>query len=175
MAVRHVEPPIWLVTGASGSGKTSFCHKIVQKKRLDGWRISGLVSPGVFENGVKTAIQAVDLRSGETRLFAVKAAEGDDAVQVGDWMVRREAIRWGNEVLSRWEPCDLLVIDELGPLEFLQGGGWQSAFSRLERRDYLLALVVVRPELLEAAYTRIRAAGEIDVQTINEDVRLPFL
>lgn len=174
MAIRRSEPQILLVTGASGSGKTTYCLRIIKKYRQEGRRVSGLLSPGLFENGVKTAIQAMDLCTGEIHLFATKELSQDECVQVGEWLVRVETINWGNQVLSRSDPCELLVIDELGPLEFILGGGWQSAFTRLEQKDFMSALVVVRPELRKLAYQRIRVTGEIDVCTASNTF-LPVL
>jgi hypothetical protein len=42
-------------------------------------------------------------------------------------------------------------VDELGPLEIVRGQGWQKAFNVLNRGDFRLALVVVRPELVDQA------------------------
>ena len=44
----------------------------------------------------------------------------------------------------RW---DLLIIDELGPLELIHQTGWQAARDVLRSKDYSLGLVVVREEL----------------------------
>jgi hypothetical protein len=42
-----------------------------------------------------------------------------------------------------------LVIDEIGPLELLDGRGWVTALDVLRSRAYGGALVVCRPGLLE--------------------------
>jgi hypothetical protein len=48
----------------------------------------------------------------------------------------------------------LLVIDELGPVEFDQGRGLTKAFDILDSQTYRLAVAVVRPDLLERACKR---------------------
>jgi nucleoside-triphosphatase THEP1 len=45
---------------------------------------------------------------------------------------------------------DVLVIDELGPLEFDLQTGWTASFEVLRRKRYRLALIVIRPECLDA-------------------------
>jgi hypothetical protein len=50
--------------------------------------------------------------------------------------------------------CDLLFVDELGPLEFRGEGGFVHGFAAIEARRYLLAIVVIRPELLKDAMVR---------------------
>jgi nucleoside-triphosphatase THEP1 len=156
---------IWLVTGASTSGKTTFCQNYLQQKRLAGWQVAGILAPAVFDRGEKSAIQAVNISTGESRLLATKAPGRQQDILVGEWALRLETVRWGNRILDHITACDLLIIDELGPLEFLQGGGWQSAFPLLERGAFRLALVVVRPILVKMASSRFRIAHQINVQT----------
>lgn len=43
-----------------------------------------------------------------------------------------------------------LVIDELGPLEFSDHEGYLAAFDCLKNQNYRKALVVIRPECIEA-------------------------
>lgn len=44
----------------------------------------------------------------------------------------------------------MLLIDELGPLEFNRQTSWVASFEILKRKNYKLALVVIRPEYLDA-------------------------
>jgi hypothetical protein len=52
-------------------------------------------------------------------------------------------------VLSAATPCDLLIVDELGPLELVGGHGWVHALDVLRKGDFGAALVVCRPSLLD--------------------------
>jgi len=56
----------------------------------------------------------------------------------------------GNQAIAAAPPCDLLVVDELGPLEFEQNIGWRATFEILEGQKYKLAIVVIRPECIQA-------------------------
>jgi hypothetical protein len=62
------------------------------------------------------------------------------------------------------------VVDELGPLEIERGEGWQKAFDVLRGNDFTLALVVVRPELLERAQRKL-PSGSTTVVTVEMDNR----
>ncbi|MFC1879548.1 hypothetical protein ACFLZW_06500 [Chloroflexota bacterium] len=46
---------------------------------------------------------------------------------------------------------DMVVIDELGPVELRYRQGFLEALELIERRRFKTALVVVRPTLLEVA------------------------
>jgi nucleoside-triphosphatase THEP1 len=69
-------------------------------------------------------------------------------------------------LLRRATPCDLLVVDELGPLELKLGQGLVAALDVLEEGAFSLALVVVRPELVDDVRERLRSA-EISVLQVD--------
>lgn len=153
-------PLLWALTGERGAGKTTFCRALAERARAAGWDVAGLLSPGVFENGVKTGILVQDLRTGETHPLArvhpvpglASAVQAENfSLAFGDWLFDPSAFAWGNQVLEASLPCDLLIVDELGPLELVRGEGWTSALAVLRQPRYRVGLVVVRPELVELA------------------------
>ena len=74
----------------------------------------------------------------------------------------------GNRVIQSSIPCDLLVIDELGPLEFKLSLGWVSALEVIKTAQFRLALVVIRPELLESAQSMLHPDHTIQIHGVNE-------
>lgn len=151
----------WIVTGWRGSGKTTLCREIIQYAQTTGWDVAGILSPAIFEAGIKTSINAIDLRTGEERPLAhVKLQHGTDLV-FGNWFFNRQTLEWGNRVLRSIQSCDLLVVDELGPLEFNFSQGFVDALDILQSGAYHLAMVVIRPELLERASAMIHPTHTI--------------
>ena len=61
---------------------------------------------------------------------------------------------WADQRLAEAEISDLLVIDELGPVEFFQGKGLLAGMERLDQGEYRVACVVVRSALLPNALQR---------------------
>lgn len=166
-----------LVTGPIGAGKTSFCLAAVRWACERGWQTAGLVSPPVFEQGVKVGIDAVDLRSGKRRRLARRRNGGNEAeIATTGWVFDPEALHWGNQVLAEALPCDLLVVDELGPLEFERGQGWLSGLTAVDNRRYRLGLVTIRPELLEKARGRWPDAHIVEItEAISADEKAAAL
>lgn len=70
----------------------------------------------------------------------------------------------------------LLVIDELGPLELLRGGGLAQALALLERgpsERFPNALVIIRDSLLDAARERFEGTwGELKLVVPGDEARL---
>jgi hypothetical protein len=157
-----------LVTGAIGAGKTAFCLAAVAWARARGWQAAGLVSPPVFENGVKIGIDVEDVSSGERRRLARRrVGEVEAAIATTGWVFDPEALQWGNQVLENALPCDLLVVDELGPLEFERGQGWLAGLAALDSRRYRLGLASIRPELLNRARQRWPDAGVEEIRSLE--------
>jgi len=145
--------PLWVLTGERGIGKTTHCRTLVEQARAAGWDVAGLLSPAIFENGVKTGILAQDLRIGESRPLAVLATQSPFTnyhLPLGQWLFDPTVIAWGNQILQSRQPCDLFIVDELGPLEFFRGEGWVNAFDALRQVSYRLGVVVIRPECIDA-------------------------
>ncbi len=112
-----------IVTGSSRSGKTAYCQQVIAAAKFAGWHVApGLLSPPRFAGGQKTGIFALDLTSGATRLLASCVPDEIKGVRFGKWMFDADVLAWGNDLLLNLPVCDLLVVDEIGPMEFdLQG------------------------------------------------------
>jgi nucleoside-triphosphatase len=116
--------------------------------------VSGLLSPSLFRDGRKVGIEAVDLASSDHRQLAALREDNAARVSTPRWAFDPEALAWANQVLAEADDSDLLVIDELGPLEFKRGKGLTAGLARLDAGDYRVAAVVVRSALLPQALQR---------------------
>jgi len=143
-----------LLTGEIQSGKTRLCLEVVEAARRTGTKLGGVISPAVFVAGEKTAIDLLDIQSGERRRLADSLGGRSSNLFTKRWSFLPEAVLWGNQILEKAVPCELLIIDELGPLEFHRGEGWVNGFKAIESGDFTAALLVIRPSLLDEALSR---------------------
>ncbi|HSQ38578.1 MAG TPA: nucleoside-triphosphatase, partial [Anaerolineales bacterium] len=155
-----------------GAGKTTFCRALADQARAAGWDVAGLLSPPVFENGVKTGILAENLRTGETRHLAQLAASSHLPLStfhlpLGVWRFDSSILAWGNQVLETCLPCDLFIVDELGPLELIRGEGWSNALTALRQPTYRVGVVVIRPELVETAQKLLPACKTLSLDPLS--------
>ncbi len=157
---------LWILSGSRGSGKTTLCQRLATEARALDWDVAGVLSPAIFDGSERTGLEALDLRRGESRQFARRSGngQGNPSAQ-GGWVYDQIALAWGNEVLAKAVPCDMLVVDEMGPLEFEAERGWSAGLKAVDSRAYRVGLVTIRPELLAAARKRWPFAGVVDMDS----------
>jgi nucleoside-triphosphatase THEP1 len=138
---------IVILTGPPGSGKTTTCCQLADLARRRGLDCAGLVCPARFHKSRKVGIDVLNLRTGESRPLA-EADQLPSALRTQGYRFDAETTAWGAAVLAAACPCDLLIVDEIGPLELERGQGWVNALDVLGADSFRLAVVVVRPHLL---------------------------
>lgn len=142
-----------LLIAPSGTGKTTACRRTADLAQARGLRTAGVVCPPVYHGEEKVAILLRDVSTGEERRLARRAGEGDRPT-VGQWVFDKQVVAWGNRLLENTGVSDLLLIDEIGPLELERDAGLTGALHALRGERYRLAVVSLRPWLaaaLEAA------------------------
>lgn len=156
---------ILIISGTRASGKTTFCTLIAKILKSNGWDVAGLLSLPVIQEGEEVAKDAFDIRSGVRRsLGSVKLHDRTTTeVQTGRWTFNAKTIDWCNTIFQSSIPCDYLIIDEIGPLEFDQGQGFLEALIALDSGEFNHGVVVIRPHLLAAALQRWPAAEVIEI------------
>jgi nucleoside-triphosphatase THEP1 len=161
------ESKLMIVTGWRNTGKTTFCQFMIEAARERNLKVSGLLSPGVFENYDKIRIEMEDLSSGEKRVLAHKGFDPESEFNLPHWVFEKENLTWGNTVFEKSVPTDVLIVDELGPIELEQNKGWTFGMQALDSGQYKVAIVVIRPELMPLAKQRWPQGQTITLQSVN--------
>ena len=143
-----------ILSGEIGSGKTTLLQNLISDLKSDGVQIRGLLSPPVFEHNKKIGIDLVNLQTGEKRRFAGLNENESMELATARWGFDSEVMEWGNQILSHTDPCQLLIVDEFGPLEFERGIGLVQGLAAVDQRHFQCALIVVRPGMLAIALNR---------------------
>ncbi|MCX6543440.1 MAG: hypothetical protein NTV05_03380 [Acidobacteria bacterium] len=160
------EPAIVVLTGASGSGKTTVCLAVAARARCQ--PVEGIVTVPRLENGAPVGLDVMCLATGVRRPLAEVTGETDGPV-VGKWRFHPAGLEFGNRCCAVARSDGLLVIDEFGPLELLRSAGWIEAIGPLRDRPGP-SLVVVRPWLMEAFRGRV-AGRPLRTVEVTTDLR----
>jgi len=167
------EPTIVILSGKSGCGKTTLCAQVAALARARGLAVAGVLTPPRLADGRKVGLDVADLRTGQRRPLA-EAVGATDGPATEGWHFHAAGLAWGTAVLRHATPCDLLVMDELGPLELIRDQGWTVGLDLLRAGHHRLALVVVRPELLPRLQERLDGM-ELLIITMTEANREALL
>lgn len=169
MSSREFEGHLWIITGKIGAGKTVLCASLIKAFEDLGWQISGLRSPAIMEAGKKIGIAVENLSTKEMRQLAMHDYKPDGLVDDPiHWTFDPQVLAWGNQVFAQATPTDLLVVDEIGPLEMKREQGWVNAMRALDSRKYRQGILVMRPKLLTIAQSRWQWSSTIEIETVEQ-------
>jgi nucleoside-triphosphatase len=157
---------IVLLTGESGCGKTTLCTRVVAALKSRGVNVAGVLTLPRFaaQRGEKIGMDVENVRTGERVALAERVAVGKGTANLA-WKFDDAGLARGTQILRDATPCDMLVVDELGPLELIHNEGWIVALDILEAGRYRAALVVVRPSLLESFQAHVKL--QVTFETIT--------
>jgi nucleoside-triphosphatase THEP1 len=138
---------VLVLSGLPGSGKTTRCRELVREARGAGLVVRGVITVDEWAPaGVKRWME--DLRGGERTLLGRKAAAGETALGASRWSLDIEGLARCDAILKSACPADLLVIDEVGPVELLHQRGALAGVRSALQGPFDVAVVVVRPWLV---------------------------
>lgn len=157
------ESKLWIITGPIQVGKTHFCLYLIDQARAKGLNLAGVICPPVFNRENKTAISIEDVKSHTRKTLATARTTEKEGIFTEAWDFDEEVLNWGNQILAGTGGCDLLFVDELGPLEFNRRLGWQNGLQAIDKGEYKTAVVVIRPSLTETAINRWPHAKVIEI------------
>jgi nucleoside-triphosphatase THEP1 len=169
---RRATRPSVIVTGATGSGKTTLVTAVVERLRARGARVAGILAPGCLAEGRRTRFDIVDLATGERKPLAreEERVAGPHA-RWSRFAFSPEGLKLGHEALAEdARGADVVVIDEVGPFE-LSGGGWADALDALVAMPSGAMLLVVRESVVDAVKAKWGSAESVvyDVSSASPD------
>lgn len=162
-------PSLVILSGASRSGKSTLCLHAVDRARRLGLTVAGVVTLPHSRCSGLTHIDACDLRTGRRSLLAHYVENSGDPI-MEHWQFSDEGVRLGADALRQSVPCDVLIVDEIGPLELVYGRGWAVARQILRQQAYRLAIVSVRPLLIPNVLTWVEGVQPVTM-SIDQDTR----
>lgn len=144
---------ILIITGSRGCGKTTMLISLIDKRKKQGVRVGGIVTKSEQRSRyeLKERYYAVDLLHQESRLLL--ATDPDELSSVpkraGRFYTDPSAFMWAAERIEQaMAESEILVIDELGPLE-VSGGGYLSVAKKIVKRYKGQVVFVIRLSLVD--------------------------
>lgn len=170
--MKHNKRHIFL-TGPPRIGKTTIILKVIERLKLRGTKIGGMISQEILERGIRMGFKIIDLETNREGILAhVKQRNGP---RVGKYRVCLEDL---NEVgtkaiLKACRRASLIVIDEIGPMELYSNEFKKAVLEALNSDRIVLGTIHYRAK---TAFTdAIRRREDIDLieVTYNNRNELP--
>lgn len=161
-------PSVFVITAGVGSGKTTAASDIIQSLQKKGIRCKGFLSIGTTAEGVRSGFRLLDIHTTESVILCdTTYQEGWEPT--GKYYFNPEALSFGNNLLNpaNLQETDLIVIDEIGPME-LNNHGWAESIRELCHTLQTPQLWIVRESLVKQV-VRKWSVGDIYVFHLNQD------
>jgi nucleoside-triphosphatase THEP1 len=141
-------PALYVLEGGKAQGKTTLALAAAAALRARGLSVSGIAAPGLWEDGQREGFDIVDLRDGRRLPLCRKRAPASWTIRTGPYRFSPEGLALGRAALDAGADADVVIVDEVGPLE-LSGGGWAAELDRLASARVGPMLWVARTGLIE--------------------------
>ena len=119
-------PKVLAITGRPGIGKSTLLARIAAEAAGLGCKVGGVTTPEVRERGVRVGFKVRGLLTGgEAWLASTTPPSGAArAARVGRYFVYGESagLLVAEELAKAVQEADLIVVDEVGPMELLLKG-----------------------------------------------------
>lgn len=107
---------ILAITGGPGIGKSTVIMRVAEELKKRGLKVGGIVSREVRSNDARTGFEFIDLATNERRTLASTVGNGP---RVGRYVVNLDGCSFASKrLISAIENSDMIICDELGPMEF---------------------------------------------------------
>jgi nucleoside-triphosphatase THEP1 len=161
-----------LITGEVHQGKSSFMNELADKLKQKEFKIAGFLAPALFANGERIGYSLLSLSDGTQITVASKLFQPGWQKTRRFWFnpqAFESGKNWVENALAN--EIDLIIIDEIGPLE-IAGEGWDSLLRKTTDNCNCLQIWVVRKQLLDQVIERYElknpAVLAIDSTTTEE-------
>ena len=153
---------IFLLTGPVHSGKTILLRNVVQELKKQESQIDGFLSEAVLENNKIIGYDLFDLKEEKSIPFIRKDGK-DEWQRIGVYFFIPQSLAEAEKIILRGKNADILVVDELGPLE-LSGKGLWPALKQIIYNNLKNCLLVIRSNILENFLEKF---GTIEVRVFD--------
>lgn len=160
---------LFFITGRPGIGKTTVIVEAANGLKQRGYSIGGMVTREVREGGVRVGFEVADLDSGAKGWLAhMNQHEGHQVGKYGVDLPDFESVGV-KAVLNALERTQVIIVDEIGPMELSSDAFIQAVKDALGSRKPILG--VIHRNARDAIIEEIKRRDDIEIQIVTFENR----
>ncbi len=164
---------VLILTGNPGVGKTTVLTKTVEALRNHGYTVGGMLSREAREKGMRVGFEIQDLAGGKRGWLAhVNQKQGPSVGKYHVNLTELEGVG-AQAIAEAVEHADVIVIDEIGPMELFSEKFKETAKKALESEKLVLAVVHFKAQDKLIVEAKSNPASETLVVTVENREMLP--
>lgn len=145
-----------ILSGPVHSGKTNFLKRLVRRWEKTGYLFRGYLS--LTRSGPEgTEYDFLDLKENKTLPFIKRVSKYNpegEVERIGPFFFISETLDLARAIVRSARPDEVMIVDEIGPLEIQGRGVWPALAEALPRSGVKL-LLVVREKLIAALSAKL--------------------
>jgi nucleoside-triphosphatase THEP1 len=145
---------ILILTGDLHAGKTTTAKRLIHNLRKKSYSVKGIISSGKFRGKQRSSFE-LEVIGLDEHLPLASDEKRVDWFRFRRYWFNPEAITQGNDIIQnacRTQP-DVLLIDEIGPMELLDKG-WSESLKTATACEHLMQIWVIRKTKLNEAMVK---------------------
>lgn len=138
---------IFILTGSVHSGKTTLLKKVVRDLKEKKYRIDGFLSETVWKKEEIVGYDLFDLKK-ERSIPLIRRTGEKEWQKIGSYFFIPQSLAEAEKIILRGKEADILVVDEVGPLE-LSGRGFWPALMQVVFQPLNSYILVIRKNIIK--------------------------
>jgi nucleoside-triphosphatase len=169
---KSLEKRILVLTGMPSVGKTTVLARTVGELRARGVSVGGMFSREVREGAARVGFEIIDVNSGSIGWLAHVKLKGGP--QVGKYQVNLKDLEniGVRAITNALETSDVVVIDEIGPMELLSQKFKDSVRKALESNKLIIA--IIHQKIQDSLIVEAKNREDAQVFVITPENRVNF-
>jgi nucleoside-triphosphatase THEP1 len=160
---------IIILSGRVHGGKTTFIQKSLSRWALRGCRFSGFLSLCVRDAAGNAEYDFLSLKDGRRLPFLRRTGE-PGWEQIGPYYFVPQTLAIARSAVLGANVDEVLIVDEVGPLELTQGGLWPALREVIFKPEFR-TLLVVREDILEDIFRLLGSPMPLIIDVSDPNVQ----
>ena len=160
---------LFFVTGLPGVGKTTVLLRTADALKAEGYDVRGMISREIREQGTRVGFEIVNLYTGQKGWLA--HVEQPSGPQVGKYRVNLDDLKniGVNSVLDAITKADVIVVDEIGPMELFSQEFKDAILKAIESTKPVLGTIHFKAQ--NPIVNTIKARNDVEILEVTNKNR----